>query len=330
MERIKLFLRKELVPQIFGEDVLAGLRNFGELEIWEEEDEGDFLRNATIVITSWGSPMLKEEVLEIAPGLRFIFHSAGTIKPYVQRRLMERGVRVSCASNVLGRYVAMTNLGYILLSAKKIFWWNEHIKTRGGWRDNERLWNFTEEVNYLNIGIISMSWVGRHTLSYLKRFTDRIFVYDPYWQADEIEGYGGRKVEDLLTLAQKCEIICLCAPLTEETKGMIGRDFFKAMKDGSVFINTARGGIIQWDAFVEELEKGRIFAVLDVTDPYEPLPTDSKLRKLKNVVISPHIAGCVRGGLKDIGRFCLEEVGRFLRGEELVNEVKLERLDITA
>jgi phosphoglycerate dehydrogenase-like enzyme len=78
------------------------------------------------------------------------------------------------------------------------------------------------------------------------------------------------------------------------------------------------------------LEEGRIFAVLDVTDPNEPLPPDSKLRKLKNVVISPHIAGCVRSGLKDMGRFCVEEIERFIKGETLVNEVKLERLDITA
>ena len=330
MERIKLLVSRELVPQIFEEEVLERLGEFGELEKWEGEDIGDFLKGATIVITSWGSPMLKEEILQIAPNLKFVFHAAGTIKPYVDRNLMGKGIRVSSASNVQAKCVATTNLAYILLSAKKIFWWDEHIKNNGGWRDNEFLWNYTDEICYLNIGIISMSWVGRYTLSFLKEFTDRILVYDPYWKEEEIEKFGGRKVDSLLELAQKCDIICLCAPLTEETRGMIGKDFFKAMKDGSVFINTARGGIIQWEALIEELKKGRIFAIFDVTDPYEPLPPDSKLRKLKNVVISPHIAGCVRSGLKDMGRFCLEEIERFLKGQELVNEIKIEKLDITA
>lgn len=330
MERIKLLVTKELVSQIFEEGVLKKLEEFGKLEKWEGEDVIEFLAGATIIITSWGSPMLKEEILQIAPNLRFIFHAAGTIKPYVDRKLMEKGIRVSCASNVQARCVATTNLAYILLSAKKIFWWNEHIKTTGGWRDNEFLWDHTDEIRYLNIGIISMSWVGRYTLSFLKEFTKNIFVYDPYWKAEEIEKLGGEKVDELLALARECDIICLCAPLTEETRGMIGKDFFEAMKDGSVFINTARGGIIEWDALMEELKKGRIFAVLDVTDPNEPLSPGSKLRKLKNVVISPHIAGCVRSGLKDMGRFCVEEIERFIKGETLINEVKLERLDITA
>lgn len=322
MERIKLLVKKELAHQIFEDEVLKKLGEFGKLERWEGEDIREFLEGATIVITSWGSPMLKEEILQIAPNLKFVFHAAGTIKPYVDRNLMGKGIRVSSASNVQARCVATTNLAYILLSAKKIFWWDEHIKNSGGWRDNEFLWNYTDEVRHLNIGIISMSWVGRYTLSFLKEFTKNIFVYDPYWKAEEIEKLGGKKVDELLALARKCDIICLCAPLTEETKGMIGKDFFKAMRDGSVFINTARGGIIQWEALTEELEKERIFAILDVTDPNEPLPPNSKLRKLRNVVISPHIAGCVRSGLKDMGRFCLEEIERFLNGQELVNDKK--------
>ena len=80
MEGIKLLVTKELVSQIFEEEVLKKLEEFGKLEKWGSEDVIEFLAGATIIITSWGSPMLKEEILQIAPNLRFIFHAAGTIK----------------------------------------------------------------------------------------------------------------------------------------------------------------------------------------------------------------------------------------------------------
>lgn len=330
-ETIAFLVNPSLMPNLFSEETLRGFDELGEVRRWDGQlASNDFLRDATIVITSWGSPKLEEDVLDIAPNLKFIFHSAGTVKPYVSPKLLERGVRVSSGSNIIARFVALTTLGYILLAVKKIFWWNEHIKNEKGWRDDERLWSYTGELCDVNIGIIAMSWVGRNLLNLLRPLTDRILVYDPYWSEEAIRSYGAERVDSLLDIARNCEIVVLCAPLTDETRGMLGKEFFESMKDGSVFINPARGSIVDEEALISELEKERIFACIDVTDPQEPLPKDSKLRNLKNVVISPHIAGCVRGGLKEIGKFGLEEVRRFIRGEQLINEITLGRWRILA
>lgn len=78
-------------------------------------------------------------------------------------------------------------------------------------------------------------------------------------------------------------------------------------------------------ALVEELEKGRISACLDVTDP-EPPAEDSPLRKLDNVLLTPHLAGCANSGLKEIGRSIVEEIVRFMNSNRLSNEIKLDRL----
>lgn len=329
-ETIAFLVNPPLMPQLFSDDTLRGFEEIGMVKRWNGETKMvDFLKDATIVITSWGTPRLGDDVLDIAPGLKFIFHAAGTVKPYVPPTLLERGVRVSCASNIIAKYVAQTTLGYILLSVKKIFWWNEHIKKEKGWREDEKLWRYTGELCDVNIGVIAMSWVGRNLINLLRSLTDNIYVYDPYWDEEAIRSYGGKKVDDLLDIARRCELVVLCAPLTDETKGMLGKEFFENMKDGGVFINTARGGIVDEKALICELEKERIFACIDVTDPVEPPPKDSKLRNLKNVVLSPHIAGCVKGGLRDIGRFGLEEIRRFLKDEELVNEVKLEKWNIS-
>ncbi|MBC7328018.1 hydroxyacid dehydrogenase [bacterium] len=329
--KIHFLVQPHLIPQIFSEEVLAEFRKLGEVKIWDGQAAKEFfLSGANIVITSWGTPKLEGNVLEIAPNLRFIFHAAGTVKPYVQPELLEKGVKVSSGSNIIARYVALTALGYILLAVKKIFWWNEHIKNELGWRDDEKLWSYTCELCDVSIGIISMSSVGRNLINLLLPLTNKIQVYDPYWSEDAIKSFGAKKVDDLVELAKNNEIIVLCAPLTEETRGMLGREFFESMKDGGVFINPARGGIVDEEALIKELEKERIFACIDVTDPDEPPSKDNRLRFLKNVVLSPHIAGCVRGGLKDIGRFALDEINRFLQGKPLLNEIDLTRWGILA
>lgn len=316
--------------RIFTRDILSELEKIGTLFIWDGKiSVFEFCKDADIIITTWGSPKLELSILQFAPSLKFIFHAAGTIKPYVDPELMKKGVRASSASNILGRYVAITTFGLILVSIKKIPWWSEYIKNTGGWRENDFLWNYTNEIGTSTVGVISMSNVGKNLVLLLKNVTDNILVYDPYWSSEDIKKFGGIKVENLYEIAEKCDVICLCAPLLKETEGMIDKKFFQKMKDGAVFINTARGKIIDETALIEELKKERIFACLDVTDPEPPAP-DSPLRKLKNILLSPHIAGIVNSGLVEIGKFCVEEIKRFINGQPLVNEILLEKLDITA
>jgi len=330
MEKIIFLMPGESYKKIFEKETVEKLKKYGEVKIWDEKENiENFAKNSTIIITSWNSPKITPSIFKPAPDLKFIMHAAGSIKPYVKKEVMEKGVRVSSCSGVLGKFVAITTLGLILVSVKKIFWWSDFIKKTGKWRENEKLRKYTDEITGVNIGIISMSNVGRNLVSLLKQFSEKIYVYDSYWTEEQIKNYGGKKVKSLMEIAEKCEIIALCAPLTEETKGMIGKEFFRNMKDGSVFINTARGAIIDQNALIEELKKERIFACVDVTYP-EPPEKNSPLYNLKNLIISPHIAGCIHSGLKELGKFSVEEIGRFIKGEKLENEIKLEKIDITA
>lgn len=333
MKKLKiclLFSIKGIGGRIFGKDILEDIKKVGNISIWDGETPvSEFCKDADIIITTWGSPKLNLSILKSAPSLKFIFHSAGTIKTIVDPELMKKGVRVSSASNILGKNVAITTFGLILVSIKKIPWWNEWIKSTGGWRENQALLSYTNEIGTSTVGVISMSNVGKNLVLLLKNVTDNILVYDPYWSGHDIGKFGGIKVETLYEIAERCDVVCLCAPLLTTTEGMIDKKFFQKMKDGAVFINTARGKIIDEAALIDELKKERIFACLDVTNP-EPPSKDSPLRKLKNVLLSPHIAGIVNSGLSDMGRFCVEEIKRFLKGEPLLNEILIEKLDITA
>jgi len=121
------------------------------------------------------------------------------------------------------------------------------------------------------------------------------------------------------------DVVTIHAPSIPATDNMINKENLALMKDGAVLINTARGTIINEQDLIEELEKGRIFACIDVTNPEPPAP-DNKLRFMDNVVLTPHIAGTVTNGLKRIALHVCEELERLLNGKKMRTEVNLDDL----
>jgi phosphoglycerate dehydrogenase-like enzyme len=107
---------------------------------------------------------------------------------------------------------------------------------------------------------------------------------------------------------------------------MIGARQLKLMQDGATFINTARGALVDEAALVAELQTGRIFAVIDVTDPEIP-PADSPLFTLPNVFLTPHVAGAIGTERLRLGLMAVEEIERFVRGEPMLYEVQPELLE---
>ena len=137
------------------------------------------------------------------------------------------------------------------------------------------------------------------------------------------------KAETLEELFKECRVVSLNAPTTKETERMIRGKHFAMLREGSVFINTARGILIDQDEMVQELRKGRFVACLDVTVP-EPLPIDHPLRVLPNVLVTPHEAGAFAENLARIGEFISAEVERYALGKPLLGEVTKDRLDVIA
>jgi phosphoglycerate dehydrogenase-like enzyme len=132
------------------------------------------------------------------------------------------------------------------------------------------------------------------------------------------EGVHG--VDELPALLPEADVVVLLVPLTEQTRGLVDEKFLAAMPDGALLVNAARGPVARTSALVAELSSGRLRAALDVTDP-EPLPADHPLWQLPNVLLTPHVAGSVRGLLPRGYRLVGEQVRRFVAGEPLVNRV---------
>lgn len=128
-------------------------------------------------------------------------------------------------------------------------------------------------------------------------------------------------VTELNSLLEKSDFVILCLPLTPESRHIIGRRELASMKKNAILINIARGGVVDQNALIESLANGQIAgAGLDVTDP-EPLPEDSPLWGMPNVIITPHISAQSPQYMDRAINVIAENLRRFLADEPLLNEV---------
>ena len=330
MTEILLLPGKATARQMFTPDHLEQLRALGNLKtnpyegMPPREELLELVSDAEVIITSWGCPAMDRAILDRAPALKLVVHAAGTVKGIVTPELVKRGIRVSSANEALGRGVAETALGLTIVSLKYI--WQLAKDTREGeWRKN---WSKVRDLYNVTIGVIGAGKAGRHYIKLLQNFHVNILAYDPTLTQAELRALGAEKVE-LETLLRESDVVSIHAPSIPETYRMINGERLRLMKDNAVLINTARGALIDEEALVAELSKGRLWACLDVTDPEPPAP-DHPFRSLPNVILLPHIAGVVNNGLHRVADYTIEEVRRYREGTALDGEVELSRLHVLA
>lgn len=132
---------------------------------------------------------------------------------------------------------------------------------------------------------------------------------------------GVASVDELADLLPGADVVIVVVPLTPATRGLVDAAFLARMKDGALLVNASRGPIADTGALLAELTAGRLRAALDVTDP-EPLPPDHPLWAAPNLLLTPHVGGAVRGFPPRAYALVREQLGRWARGEPLVNLVE--------
>ena len=316
---------------IFGEKYSARLAELGDVKFYDRTDFNDrayvldFVRDADVIITSWGTPKLEADILEVCPNLSLVLHAAGSIKPILSDELLEKRPRMTASAIAIGEGVAETALGLAISACKGIYPLAKDT-ANGLWNETrtERVKDFFD----ITVGVISAGFVGRHMIKLLKNFHVDILLYDPTLSAEECAALGTEKVE-LSELLSRSDVVSVHAPSIPATEKMLNADNLCLIRDGAVLINTARGAIFDEAALIEELKKGRFFACIDVTDP-EPPTADNPLRTLPNVILTPHIAGAVTTGLARIGGHVCEELTRFVGGEAMRTEIDVDKLGVMA
>jgi phosphoglycerate dehydrogenase-like enzyme len=281
--------------------------------------------DVNFIFSAWGAPKCDRAFLESAPKLQAVFYASGTVKTFVTDEFWERGIRLSGATVPFSLPVAEYTISQILFCLKH--GWHFALETR-------RLRTFAKThpvpgAYGSTVGLISLGVIARRVVELLRPYDLKIMAFDPFFPKEEAAELG-ITLGSLEEVFAKSDVVSLHAPHLPETEGMIRREHFTSMKPGASFINTARAAVIDEPGMVEALKsRPDLFAVLDVMKPEPPEPTNP-LFDLPNVIITPHIAGCMSLECRRGGQFVVEELGRFLRGEPLLGEITRERLAFIA
>lgn len=286
-----------------------------------EADWAEAFEGVEAMITCWGTPCLDEKVLARNSTLRIVGHAAGSVATIVSPELYRRGVRVVTANEIMARTVAEWCLMVTLMGWTRILdylgrpdlrhmAWDDRLRARGIQNATVAIWGYGD--------------ISRRLVTLLHDVGPKeILVNSNHLTAAEAAEAGVTLV-GFDEMFERGDIIHLLGGMTERNRGKVGPAQLAAIKDEALLINAGRANLVQEEALLAELRKGRFTAVLDV-HYREPLPDDSPFRALPNVVLTPHLGARGRDGLY-VGHV-LEEFDRFFRGEPLTSEVTPERAD---
>lgn len=296
----------------------------GGIPLRAEYTKAWLLRNIKEVeasITGWGSIPFDDELLDEGKRLKILFHTAGTVRNLCYDKALKKKHRITTNATVNAIPVAEFILGIILSGLKGVYQYQERFGKKGkmAWKRDISI-----SPGYYGtiIGIIGLGHIGNKLLKLLENFEFKVLVCSNHLSASEVNRLNVKKVS-LDDVMSQSNAVVLCAPDLPQNRHMINAQRLALMKDNALFINTARGTLVDEEALVKELKRGRITAFLDVTDP-EPPEEGHPFYALPNCILTPHIAGSFGNECYRLGKVTLNEIKRYLRGEPLGNELSLD------
>lgn len=315
--------RDDEIDRFFDADDLRRLAEAAEVRIVGGVDQTPTpaLSDVSILLGSWGMRRLDAELLAAMPELRAVCYAAGSVKGFATAEAYARGVTITSAWMANAVPVAEVTVALVTLANKDWFGCQDRIRQTGT-PDGFRAARARPHAgNYgSTVGLIGFGAIGREVARRLESLEVEILVHDPHLPPERYDGFRVMPVADLHELATRCDVVSLHAPNIKATEGMIDASFFRAMRDGASFINTARGKLVVEDALVAELETGRINAMLDVTFP-EPPAADHPFYRLPNCWLTPHRAGSSAGEVRRMGRYAIDDCLRILDGADPLYQV---------
>ena len=277
------FFTKENIAltESLGEIVWLDTASAGETDIKEK------IKDCDTYITCWGSPALTHEILESAPKLKLLTHLGSTVAPVVCDEVYNRGIKVISGFDYYSKSTAEGAVAYMLAALRNIPFYTDRLKSKKIWREAD---DYTDSVIYKTVGIVGFGGVGKYVAKMLSGFDVSIKVYDiAEISQQEKERYGVTQcgIEEIFST---CDIISLHLPYNDSTYHIIDDTLISKIKRGALFVNTARGAVVDETALIKHLEKGDFSAALDVYEK-EPIEINSPLLSLDNVLLLPHQGG---------------------------------------
>ncbi len=262
---------------------------------------------------------IDREVLARAPRLRVVANCGVGVNNIDLAACKERGIVVTITPEVLTDATADATMALLLDACRGVTSGDRTVRA-GRWNG----WPPTEfigvRVTGATLGIVGLGRIGQAVATRARGFGMRVLYTQRTQLSEEREAALGVTYVGLEELFSGAEIVCLCCPLTPETRGMVSRERLARMKVGSVLVNTSRGPCVDEDALAEALRSGHLFAAgLDV---YVDEPrVNEALLACDNVVLAPHLGSADRPTREAMARICVQAVVAVLGGREPATRV---------
>ena len=256
-----------------------------------------------------GAAEITAEVLKAAGGtvrVAAISHWFHGCHEEAVEQWREAGVEVIDASDANSEAVVEWTVAAAVMGVRRLLEFDRSLKSGETWvPDRDRYTLLCESL----VGLVGLGRIGRLAARTFNALGARVIGFDPA-VSEETAARLGVELVSLAELFGTADVVSLHLPVTDTTKGMIGASELSLLKEGAVFINSARAAVVDEKAFSEEIAKGRFTVFLDVFHE-EPLPQDHPFRSMDHVFLTPHIAGDNGGMFRRCGRTAIHRLQEF-------------------
>ena len=311
----------------FTKDVQERLSKMGNVSYWQctgLETCGDELKkrihDVDVLFTAWGATAFDKDFYAAANRLKIIAHTGGSVADLVNEEMEKRENLILLSGNdYYAESVAQATICYMLLGQRRLYQTLKGTEKTGWWKVD-----YTDGLRGKTIGLLSFGMIAKHVARMLQVFDCRVKVYSSHEIPVEQQKKYNIEICSLEELFISCDIISVHSGMTSKTYHMVDEHLLSLMKEDALLVNTARGAVIDEAALENAVVAGKIRAVLDVFE-VEPLPMDSRLRGLDNVIIVPHNGGPTTDVRRLVTLGLIDDIERYFSGNgDLKNQITMD------
>jgi glyoxylate reductase len=269
-------------------------------------------------VYTYGHPIVDGPMLDRLPGLRVISNYGVGVDHIDLAAAQARGIPVGNTPGILDGATADMAFTLLLAAARRLVEGDRYARSADFTRYDPG-YMLGVEVHGQTIGIVGLGRIGAEVAQRARGFGMRV-LYHNRRDREEASRFEAKLVS-LNTLLEEADFVVLTVPLSDETRGLIGREQLRRMKPTGILINVARGPVVDTAALTEALQESWIYgAAVDVTDP-EPLPRGHPLLSCENLTIAPHLGSATVQTRQRMAEISVKNLVRGLAGEELLHRV---------
>jgi len=313
---------KVFVTRVIPDKGLDMIKDFCDVDLWPDElppgrDELlEHVRGVDGLLCLLTDKIDGEVMDEAGPQLKVISNHAVGVDNINVKAATARKIPVGNTPDVLTDATADFAFTLMIAAGRRLLEAERYVRA-GKWKTWGPMLLLGIEMKDATLGLVGFGRIGKAMARRAVGFDMRVIYYDPSEKKSDPDIKA--TPVDFETLLEESDFISLHTPLTPDTRHLIDSEALSKMKPSAVLVNTSRGPVVDHDALYDALKERRIFAAgLDVTDP-EPLPLDSLLLTLDNIIIAPHIASASKTSREKMSWMAAQNLIAGFRGERLPN-----------